>query len=67
MTTTLLKKATRTPETDDGARRTRVAAMLRDIETRGEAAALEHARALDGWEGPARVPREALDLSLIHI
>jgi len=64
MTTTLLKTATRTPETDDDARRARVAEMLRDIEARGEDGALSYAEALDGWTGDARVPPEALDAAL---
>ena len=64
MTTTLLKTATRTPETDDGARRARVAEMLRDIETEGAAGALGYARQLDGWEGGALVPSSALDEAL---
>lgn len=51
MTITYLKQAAKTPETgaDDTAQQ--VAAMLKQLEAGGEAAILDFARRLDGWEG----------------
>jgi sulfopropanediol 3-dehydrogenase len=46
-----LKKASKFPETESGNARRVAEAMLADIADRGEAAAREYARKLDGWNG----------------
>ena len=44
-----------------------VAAMLAEIEAGGRAAALDAARRLDRWEGPAVVPREAVEAAAAQV
>lgn len=55
-----LKQATRTAETGSEEVRERVARMLRELETEGEAAARRFARELDRWEGPIEVDAATL-------
>src|SRR6185503_11878831 len=56
-----LKKAGKTPETDSGEARKVVAAMLAEIERRGEAAVREYAEKLDGWRGEIVVSAEEIE------
>jgi sulfopropanediol 3-dehydrogenase len=48
---TILKPATKTPATEVNTARTTVAAMLADIDQRGEVAVRDYARTLDKWSG----------------
>ncbi|HKQ27670.1 MAG TPA: histidinol dehydrogenase, partial [Burkholderiales bacterium] len=62
-----LKKAGKTPETESGNARQVVAAMLAEIEKRGEAAVREYAEKLDGWKGeilvsPADIEQRTRDI-----
>jgi sulfopropanediol 3-dehydrogenase len=62
-----VKKAGKTPETESGSAREVVAAMLAEIEKRGEAAVREYADKLDGWKGeiilsPQEVERRTRDI-----
>ncbi|MDX1433109.1 MAG: histidinol dehydrogenase [Gammaproteobacteria bacterium] len=50
-----IKKAAKTPSSDDDSTRETVLEMLRDIERGGEERALHYARTLDGWQGDAVV------------
>lgn len=52
MAITHLKTATKTPETETGAAREVVTAMLAAIEAGGEQAVRDYARELDKWDGP---------------
>jgi len=51
MTTQVLKKALRTPESGAGDTHAMVERMLRDIEQRRELAVREYAQKLDAWTG----------------
>ena len=51
MATHLLKRASKTPESETGNAREVAGAMLAEIERRGEDAVREYARTLDGWTG----------------
>ena len=67
MTIEHLKRASRTPETQSDAAREVAAAMLADIEARGEAAVREYAEKLDRWTGeivvtPAEIERRTRDI-----
>jgi len=57
---TYLKRAEATAETGQEDVRARVAAMLDRLRAEGDAAALDYARDLDRWEGPALVTREEM-------
>ncbi|MXZ80396.1 MAG: histidinol dehydrogenase [Gammaproteobacteria bacterium] len=61
MSETYLKKAAKTPQTGQDDTNDLVRNMLREIETEGEAKALEYARKLDGWEREVVVTREEID------
>jgi sulfopropanediol 3-dehydrogenase len=56
-----LKRASRTPQTQSDAAREVAAAMLADIEARGEAAVREHAEKLDRWTGDIVVTRAEIE------
>jgi len=51
MSTTYLKKAAKTPQTETATAQKVVTDMLAQIQARGEDAVREYARALDNWEG----------------
>ena len=55
-----LKKAAKTPATGEDDIRERVHALLKDIESGGEARARHHAESLDGWTGDVVVSAEAI-------
>ena len=61
MAVTWLKKAAKTPATEEGAARAVVAEMLAKIEAGGEVAALDYAKRLDGWDGPVVVGPEEIE------
>ena len=61
MTTTYLKKATKTAATGDMETQTTVRDMLEKIKAAGEAAATEYARSLDGWNGEIVVSRAIIE------
>ncbi|MFN7319509.1 MAG: histidinol dehydrogenase [Methylobacterium sp.] len=52
MTITMLKTATKTPDTETGRARKVVTEMLAAIEAGGEQAVRDYAAKLDGWSGP---------------
>jgi len=52
MTITMLKTATKTPDTETGTARKVVTEMLAAIEAGGEQAVRDYAAKLDGWSGP---------------
>ncbi len=56
-----LKKATKTPETESGHAQGVAAAMLAEIQGRGEAAVREYAAKLDRWEGDIVVPAAEIE------
>ncbi len=56
-----LKKASKTPESDENATRDVVAGMLDDIRKNGEAAARKYAEKLDGWTGDFVVTQAEID------
>lgn len=62
MATQILKRASKTPESESGNAREVAGAMLAEIERRGEDAVREYALKLDGWSGdivvtPAEIER----------
>ena len=64
MTTTYVKKAAKTPETETATAQATVAEMLADIRAHGEAGVRRHAERLDRWTGdivvsPAEIERRA--------
>ena len=61
MSTTYLKKAVKTPETETAAARTVVNEMLAEIGARGEAAVRAYAKKLDGWSGDIVLTRAEID------
>src|SRR5687768_10127767 len=61
MAVTWLKKAAKTPASEEGAARAVVAEMLAAIEAGGEQAARDYARRLDGWDGPIIVEAEEIE------
>ncbi len=60
MSTQLLKKAAKTPQTGEGDTRALVERMLAEIELRGEAAVREYAEKLDGWTSDFLVSTEQI-------
>ncbi len=60
MAVTWLKKAAKTPASEEGTARAVVSEMLARIEAGGEAAALDYAKRLDGWDGPVVVGPEEI-------
>jgi len=61
MSTTYLKKAAKTPETETATAQKVVSEMLTEIGARGEAAVRAYARQLDGWEGEIVLTRAQID------
>jgi sulfopropanediol 3-dehydrogenase len=61
MTTTYLKKASKTPETETATAQKVVTAMLAEIDQRGEAAVRAYAKELDGWSGDIVMTRAEID------
>lgn len=61
MATTYLKKAKRPPEAYDLETQATVRDMLSQLKAGGDAAAVEFARKLDGWEGDVIVSRAAIE------
>lgn len=61
MTTSYLKKASKTPETETGNAQAVVTEMLARIEAEGEDAVRHYAKALDKWEGPIVVTRAEME------
>ena len=60
MTTTILKRADKTPETETGNARAVVTEMLGAITARGEDAVREYALKLDKWSGPIIVTQDEI-------
>ena len=60
MTTTYVKKAAKTPETETATAQAVVAEMLADIRVHGEAAVRRHAERLDRWTGDIVVPPDEI-------
>ncbi len=56
-----LKKAAKTPATDEGRTREIVIEMLDRIRSGGEAAVQSYAEKLDGWTGPIMVDQDQID------
>ena len=61
MTTTYLKKASKTPETETATAQKVVTTMLAEIDQRGEAAVRAYAKELDGWSGEIVMTRAEID------
>jgi sulfopropanediol 3-dehydrogenase len=61
MTTTYLKKAGKTPETESGNAQAVASEMLREIASRGEQAVREYALRLDKWSGDIVVSRDEIE------
>lgn len=61
MTTTYLKKASKTPESETATAQKVVIPMLAEIDRRGEAAVRAYAKELDGWEGEIVMTRAEID------
>jgi sulfopropanediol 3-dehydrogenase len=61
MTTTYLKKAGKTPETESGNAQAVASEMLREIASRGEQAVREYALQLDKWSGDIVVSRDEIE------
>ena len=61
MSTTYVKKASRTPETETATAQKVVAEMLAEIAAGGEAAVRAYAKKLDGWEGEIVLTRAEIE------
>ncbi len=61
MSTQFLKKAEKTPETDEGSTRRIVMEMLGNIRENGEKAARDYAAKLDGWTGDIIITQAEID------
>jgi sulfopropanediol 3-dehydrogenase len=61
MSTQFLKKAEKTPETDEGSTRKVVLDMLNSIKDGGEKTVRDYAAKLDGWTGDIIVTQEEID------
>jgi sulfopropanediol 3-dehydrogenase len=61
MSVQYLKKAAKTPETDEGTTRQIVMEMLRSIKESGEKAVRDYAAKLDGWTGDIIVTQDEID------
>ena len=57
----ILKKAAKTPETDESATRKVVLDMLNNIKENGESAVRDYAANLDGWKGDIVVTQDQID------
>lgn len=67
MAITLLKKATKTPESETDTARAVVSEMLATIETGGEQAVRDYALTLDKWDGPVVLDAEIIAATLRDI
>lgn len=63
MSTTYLKKAAKTPESETATAQKVVGDMLAEINARGEAAVRAYAKKLDGWDGEIVLTRSEIDRS----
>jgi sulfopropanediol 3-dehydrogenase len=61
MTTTYLKKASKTPETETATAQKVVTEMLAEIGRNGEAAVRAYAKKLDGWDGEIVLTRAEIE------
>lgn len=61
MTITVLKQASKTPETETAAAQRVAGDMLAVIRSRGEDAVRDYARQLDQWDGPIVLTRDEID------
>ena len=61
MTTTYLKKASKTPETETATAQKVVSEMLAEIGRNGEAAVRAYAKKLDGWDGEIVLSRAEIE------
>jgi sulfopropanediol 3-dehydrogenase len=61
MSTTYLKKASKTPETETATAQKVVSEMLAEIGRNGEAAVRAYAKKLDGWDGEIVLTRAEID------
>jgi len=61
MTTTYLKKASKSPETETATAQKVVTEMLAEIGTNGEAAVRRYAKQLDAWDGEIVLSRAEID------
>jgi len=61
MTTTYLKKASKSPETETATAQKVVTEMLAEIGANGEAAVRRYAKQLDGWDGEIGLSRAEID------
>jgi sulfopropanediol 3-dehydrogenase len=61
MSTTYLKKASKTPETETATAQKVVTEMLAEIGSNGEAAVRAYAKKLDGWDGEIVLTRAEID------
>ena len=61
MTTTYLKKASKTPETETATAQKVVTTMLAEIDRGGEAAVRAYAKELDSWDGDIVMTRAEID------
>jgi sulfopropanediol 3-dehydrogenase len=61
MSTTYLKKASKTPETETATAQKVVSEMLAEIGKNGEAAVRAYAKKLDGWDGEIVLTRAEID------
>ena len=61
MTTTFLKKASKTPETETASAQKVVGEMLEAINADGEKAVLAYAKQLDGWDKEVVLSRAEID------
>ena len=61
MSTTYLKQASKTPQTETATAQKVVSEMLAEIGARGEAAVRAYAKTLDGWDGEIVLSRAEID------
>lgn len=67
MTTTYLKRASKTPETETGTARRIASEMIAAIETEGEEAVRRYAHDLDRWSGPIIMDRAAIEARIADV
>ena len=67
MSTTYLKKASKTPQTETAGAQKVVAEMLAGIEAGGEQAVRDYARRLDQWTGEIVMPAAQIDAALAGV
>lgn len=67
MTTTYLKRASKTPETETATAQKVVNEMLAEIDQKGEAAVRHYAKTLDAWEGDIVMTRAEIDRRAVEV